>query len=546
MPGPNWLTSWVKVNNRHVAYGGGGGSSSSSAPATQSPRASRQSPRGGGGRPSLGRNRGGGGGGGDAAGSKPAGSSSSGAASVPGEYGSRASARPAATTTTPSPASPSWSPPPSPKSGRTVRSGSASSATGGGGSGWKSSESSVASQSRREEPLFGVSTALRGDDLSVARSVPGTNTNSKTSWNGGSGGGGGDDAASLPLPLPRGRSGKKSASFDEHRAQTRESDLASAHSLLAGFFAAAPPFAVAASDDENNNNNVDDNNVDDNGSAATYPRFRPTTSRRVGAADRQPAFKSTGRYLNEAAFVQQLEQRQRADVRRPTPADDGRSTCGSVGASAASVPPTPTHPIPETSLSIRSSRHSRLHHSASSVKSDASPSAMSAPPAFGGGLKLFPPSFFPVDRPCDSCKTLQAKLEAALDDVEYLRTAVLEQEMASAAMTTTTAPAAPAASTSTTKSVGLNGVIPDAISAATATGMRPSHRPSVSDAARHVGDAAQRHRKQVEQLMKERVRLCLSGWVLLLPVSSCAREALTHVGIRCTDSVAARYSLQTS
>jgi hypothetical protein len=154
--------------------------------------------------------------------------------------------------------------------------------------------------------------------------------------------------------------------------------------------------------------------------------------------------------------------------------------------------------VPETPLPVRSRHLRHQHHSSSSIKSDASPAAASAPAAFGGALKLFPPSFFPGDKPCEACKGLEDKLEAALDDIEYLRTAALQQEVAmlsSAKPDSTMNPSNQSSSWASSATGGLNNL--------------GTARVSLSEASKQVAEATNRHRKQVEQLMKERVRCLL-------------------------------------
>jgi hypothetical protein len=341
--------------------------------------------------------------------------------------------------------------------------------------------------------MFGVATALLHDSSS-ALSFPVERQNAA------SGEADSSSPAALPqqppLPAPaRRRSGEKSASYDEARAHHHPpsgagsnssraaSDLASAQELLAEFFAAAGPFGDA-----------------DDPSVATYPRRdrRSAPPGRSAGGERQPF--STGRYLNEAAFVQQLEQRQRADgLRRrdagaPAPAPADRPAAPPSSRPAAAARPVA---LPATPLPVRS-RHLRHHHSSSSVKSDASPAAASAPAAFGGALKLFPPSFFPGDRPCEACKGLEDRLEAALDDVEYLRAAALQHEVA---LPPSTAPADTSANPASQP--------PWTLPAAGGTKLGSSARVSLSEASKQVAEATARHRKQVEQLMKERVRCLL-------------------------------------
>jgi hypothetical protein len=352
--------------------------------------------------------------------------------------------------------------------------------------------------------LFGVSTALLSDHEPTAAAAAVRNEGYVA----------GENSASLGQhprenhhghhqPAVRRRSGKKSASYDDNRAQSmRASDLASTQDLLAAFF--SPPFSTP-----------------DDASVVTYSGstrdsgggwFGREAFTGPEGAEHPLGYRSTGKYLNEAAFLQQLEQRHRADNLRLEVAKRSTSTPVSPARPPSSIP------VPETTLSVRSSaRTARLHRSASSVKSDASPGAASASPAFvGGALKLFPPSFFPpADKPCEACTALEAKLEAALDDIEYLRAAALQHEVNSALLP-------PSKSSATMNQPGP----PSWPSSSASNGKKidGSKRPSLIDASKQVAEATNRHRKQVEQLTKERVSFtsCLvrARWrVVVRPVA---------------------------
>ena len=252
------------------------------------------------------------------------------------------------------------------------------------------------------------------------------------------------------------------------------------------------------------------------GSMASYPRL-------------------TGKYLNEAAFVQQLEQRQRAESHRQR----GEPSCRSSSTALLppppppppnSPPPTPPPP-PSNTVALKTSRMNRATaaqpSSASSIKSDASPAAATsnATHPFGGGLKLFPPSFFgdqhqppqhqsqSQQQPgkaaaCAKCQSLEHTLDAAFDDIEYLRALALQKEYVT--------------SSSGVVTTGQERHNPPPLAAASAPNVfpesnsssslpwpsAPTHKPSsLGNYTNQIKEATSRHRKQVEQLTKERVRL---------------------------------------
>lgn len=161
---------------------------------------------------------------------------------------------------------------------------------------------------------------------------------------------------------------------------------------------------------------------------------------------------SANKYLNEAAFILQLEQRKQLD------SPDSKAYLRARYSPAVSPPPPPP-PLPAR--------------------------ATTAPQ--GGGLKLFPPSFLMGDNnssndksECSRCKALEEQLRVAETDVEYLRVTALQNEYQ-------------CASCQQAKKASPPWSAPQAL--------------TPSEGSKQLVAVTHRHKKQIEQLTRERVSL---------------------------------------
>jgi len=201
---------------------------------------------------------------------------------------------------------------------------------------------------------------------------------------------------------------------------------------------------------------------------------------------------TTGKYLNEAAFLQQLEQRLQFDCQV---AQEGIPR-------SVTVPP-PVQPPPVVEVAPPPPYH--YYRTAAVPPSRAAsepPAAAAAAPPPPLPLNLLVESlrshpFFTggeSNRPCPNCSIQEEQLQSVLDDLEYMRSVAVQNEQKAVLLPNNVS----------------KHVSPDGENGTTqrnaSSWPSPSSSRTLAEASKQLNEVSSRHKKQIEQLTKERIR----------------------------------------